>query len=251
MANLQIKRKLAEGKPVTIVGGHPTNSHMVDFLGQFGFDGIWIECEHGPVTWDQIGDLSRACDVWNTASIVRIPTSEPWIITRTLDQGASGIIVPHISTADEARRVAEAAKFAPLGDRGIYTGCRRSFGVGDYFNHANEETLVGILIEEAEAIENLSEILKVPNIDVFSVAPNDLAQSMGHVGDWKHPEVMGAIEQAIGQIVDAGKTAGFLAEEAELQRYYDLGVRWFHSLWPRWVAASAQRFLGSVGAIAG
>lgn len=251
MATLQIKRKLAEGKPVIVVGGHPTNSHMVDFLGQFGFDGIWIECEHGPVTWDQIGDLSRACDVWNAASIVRIPTSEPWIITRTLDQGASGIIVPHVSNAAEARRVAKAAKFAPLGDRGIYSGCRRSFGVNDYFIQANEETLVGILIEDVEALENLSGILAVPNIDVFSVAPNDLAQSMGHVGDLKHPKVVAAIETAIGQIVDAGKTAGFHAEEVEMQSYYDMGVRWFHSLWPRWVAAAAQRLVGKVSTLDG
>jgi 4-hydroxy-2-oxoheptanedioate aldolase len=83
------------------------------------------------VSWEQIGDMSRACDLWNMASIVRVNANEPWLITRTLDRGASGIVVPHVSTRDEAAAVVEAAKFGPIGLRGMFNG-RRSFGVSDY-----------------------------------------------------------------------------------------------------------------------
>lgn len=249
MPNLQIKRKLAQGEVVTVVGGHFTNSNMIDFLGKLGFAGVWIECEHGPVTWDQISDMSRACDLWNMASIVRVPVGEPWVITRTLDQGASGIVVPHVANATEARNVVEAAKFAPLGKRGIYSVCRRSYEVTDYFSRANEETLVVILIEELEAVNNLDEILAITGIDVFVVAPNDLAQSMGHIGNWKHPEVQAAIERSLRQIAAAGKTAGFLAIEDELSRYLEMGVRFFHAQWPTWVARGAKEYFAKLAAV--
>ena len=247
---INIKRKLAENKAISIVGGHYSNSDLIDFMGQFGFDAFWIECEHGPVTWERIGDLSRACDLWNMACIVRVPSGEPSIITRTLDQGAQGIIVPHVKSAAQARQISEAARFAPLGNRGVYSGCRRAYGVEDHFANANQETLVAILIEDAEALEDLDNILAVPNIDVFSVAPNDLAQSMGHLGNWKHPEVNSAIEDTLRKIAASGKTAGFIVNE-ELDYYFDLGVRWFHVLWPNWVAQGAREFVGRVSALGG
>ena len=125
-------------------------------------------------------------------SVVRSPSgasaNEPWLITRTLDRGASGIVVPHVSTRDEAAAVVQAAKFGPIGLRGMF-GSRRSYGVSDYYRRANEETLVVILIEEMEAIENLAAILTVDHIDAFFVAPSDLAQTMGYTGQQTHPEV--------------------------------------------------------------
>src|SRR6266567_8786454 len=110
MPDIQVKRRLREGKAVTVLSGHH-DTDMIDFLGQFGIDGIWIETEHGHVSWEQIGDMSRACDLWNVASIVRVMANEPWLITRTLDRGASGIVVPHVSTKAEAAQVVQSAKF--------------------------------------------------------------------------------------------------------------------------------------------
>ena len=239
-ATLRIKQRLREGKAVTVLGGH-NNSDMIDFLGQFGLDGVWIECEHGPVSWEQIGDLSRACDLWNMASIVRVPANEPWVITRTLDRGASGIVVPHVSTKAEAEQVVQSAKFGPIGLRGMY-GSRRSYAVSDYFQKANEETTTVILIEEMEAIHNLAEILTVENLDVFFVAPSDLAQTMGYVGQPNHPEVRAVIDRAIRQIVAAGRTAGALVTDENVDHYYDLGARFFLTQWTNWVAKGAASF---------
>jgi 4-hydroxy-2-oxoheptanedioate aldolase len=246
MADLQIKHKLRRGEPVMVVGGLHS-ADIIDYLGQFGFDGMWLECEHGPVSWEQIGDQSRACDLWNMASIVRVPTNEPWVITRTLDRGASGIVVPHVSTRDEAARVVEAAKFGPIGLRGMFGG-RRSYGVGDYIQRANDETLVVVLIEEIEAVENLAEILTVDHIDVFFVAPSDLAQTMGYTGNHTHPAVQGVIDQAISQIVAAGRTAGALAGDANLGHYHGLGARFFLTSWLGWLGQGAKQTLGSLGA---
>lgn len=234
MADIKIKQKLRERKPVGVVSGHQS-ADLIDFLGQFKIDGVWIECEHGPVSFEQIGDFTRACDLWDMASIVRVPVGEPWVITRTLDRGASGIVVPHVNTRAQAQAVVQAAKFGPIGLRGMF-GSRRSYGVQDYFEKANEETLIVVLIEEIDAVRNLAEILTVEHVDVFFVAPSDLAQTMGHTGNHMHPEVQSTIDGAIKRIVDSGKTAGALVSDENRQRYLEMGVTFTMTSWLSWVA---------------
>jgi 4-hydroxy-2-oxoheptanedioate aldolase len=144
--------------------------------------------------------------------------------------------------------VVQSAKFGPIGLRGMF-GSRRSYGVGDYFQRANEETLVVVLIEEMEAIENLAEILTVDHIDVFFVAPSDLAQTMGYTGQPGHPAVQGVIDRAMGQIVAAGRTPGALASNDTMEHYYGLGARFFLVSWLAWLSAGAQQCRARVDAL--
>ena len=130
MRENRIKRKLQEGQPVNVVSGH-ANTDMIDFLGQFGFDGIWLEGEHGPLSWEQIGDMSRACDLWGMTSVTRVNNNDPGIIMRALDRGTMGIVVPHVNTRQAAEQAMKSTKYAPLGYRGMFGG-RQSFGVPDY-----------------------------------------------------------------------------------------------------------------------
>ena len=99
-------------------------------------------------------------------------------MTRTLDVGAPGIVVPHVSTKAAAEQAATSAQYGPIGSRGMAAG-RQSYGVTDYYRKANAETLVVVLIEEMEAVHNLQDIVTVDQIDVLFVAPSDLAQTMG------------------------------------------------------------------------
>lgn len=236
--DVEIRNKLLRGETVSVVSGHLT-ADMIDYLGQFGLDGIWIECEHGATSWEQIGDFSRACDLWGMASIVRVNTNEHWLITRTLDRGASGIVVPHVSTKEAAERVAQAARFGPIGSRGMFGG-RRSYGVDDYHAAANDETLVVVLIEEVEAIQNLAEILTVEHIDVFHVAPADLAQSMGHTGNAGHPEVQATVDRALQQIIAAGRIAGTVTRDETRERFLNMGVQFIYTSWLRWAGHGAR-----------
>ena len=153
----RVKKKLQEGKSATVVGGL-NNAEIIDFMGQFGFDGMWIEGEHGPITWEHVAQMSRACDLWGMTSVCRVNSNEPWLITRTLDVGATGIVVPHVNTGEEAERAAKSARYGPLGYRGMGAG-RQSYGVTDYYRKANEQTLTVILIEDIVAVENLAEML--------------------------------------------------------------------------------------------
>jgi len=238
------KEKLQNGEAATVISGNMT-SEIIDFLGPLGFDAAWLECEHGPVSWEQISDMTRACDLWGLASVTRVNSNEPWLITRTLDRGSLGIVAPHVNTAADAQQAMQSAKFAPLGYRGMFGG-RQSYGVADYFQRANDQTMVVVLLEEAQALQNLDEILKVDYIDVFFVAPSDLAQTMGHLGNPGHPEVQQAIDGAIAGIVAAGRVAGTLVNDDNVARYLDQGVRFLMTSWNGWLARGASGFLARV-----
>jgi 4-hydroxy-2-oxoheptanedioate aldolase len=160
-------------------------------------------------------------------------------IYRTLDRGAQGIVVPHVNTRAEAEAVVAAAKFAPLGRRGMFTS-RQGFGVGDYFKAANDQSLLVVLIEDIAAVRNLDEILKVDHIDVFFVAPSDLATSMGQIGNVGHPEVQRTIDGALTKIAEAGRVAGTLVNAGNVERYTRLGVRAVMASFFPWIQAGAR-----------
>ena len=239
------RQKLQQGEAVSVISGNMT-SEIIDFLGPMGFDAAWIECEHGPVSWEQISDMTRACDLWELSSITRVNSNDPGLITRTLDRGSMGIVVPHVSTREAAEKAMMSAKFSPLGYRGMFGG-RQSYGVPDYFHMANEQTLIVVLLEEIEALQNLEDILKVDYIDVFFVAPSDLSQTMGHIGNPGHPEVQSAIDKAIAKIISSGRVAGTLVNDDNVARYVEEGVKFLMTSWNAWIARGATEFLARGG----
>mgnify|MGYP000888628887 CR=1 FL=1 len=240
------KKKLAEGGLVTLVMGD-YSPDMCEFLGSLGFDAVMGEMEHFTTSWQDIANMSRACDLWGMMSMVRINRNDPALITRTLDCGANGIMVPHVDTAEQARAVAVAAKYGPEGIRGQFGG-RRSFGISDYHRQANENVLTSILLEDIVAINNLPEILTVDGIDVFWVVPGDLAQSMGYTGQVNHPEVRKVMDQAIADIVKAGRHAGTLVNDDTIEDAIAKGVSMVSVSWTNWLAAGARGFLGKIAA---
>ena len=247
MASIRVnktKEKLQNGELVTVISGLQS-SDIIDFLGPIGFDAAWIEMEHGSVDWDALGDMTRACDLWQMASITRVNSNDPGLITRTLDRGSMGIVVPHVNSHAAAEQAAQSAKYSPLGYRGMFGG-RQSFGVENYFDQANDQTMVVVLLEEVEALSKLDEILTVPDIDVFFVAPSDLSQTMGHIGNAGHPDVLEAIDEALAKITGAGKVAGTLVNDQNLEAYAQKGVQFMMTSWNSWVVNGAADFLDKV-----
>jgi 4-hydroxy-2-oxoheptanedioate aldolase len=249
MRSNKVKEKLQAGQVALALSGHSISSDTIDFCGQLGFDSFWIEGEHGPVTWDQIGDMTRACDLWGMASIMRVHSHEPGVITRALDRGVNGIVVPHVNTRTQAEQIVKAARFAPLGQRGMYTSGRRGYGDPDYLQKANDDVLLVVLLEEIEAIHNLADILAVDHIDVFFVAPSDLAQTMGYVGQPNHPAVQEVVQQALTQIVAAGRVAGSLGTEPLVGQYINLGARFFLVNYDGWIKAGASQYLSKLAGL--
>ena len=238
----RIKHKLAAGGVACVIAGI-THADDIDAFGPVGLDGVWLEGEHGGVDAADLGNLTRACDIWGMTSVVRVNQNDQALIYRTLDRGAQAIVVPHVNTREEAQNVVEGGKFAPIGHRGMYIS-RQGHGVPDYFRVANDETLLVVLIEDIVAIDNLNEILQVDHIDVFFVAPADLAASMGHIDDLQHPEVQKTIDDALARIQAAGRIAGAYATNENVASYSAAGARFFLTNPRSWLAAGAAEFMG-------
>ena len=240
------KEKLANGEIVSCLAGID-NPYLIDFVGHMGIDAVWFEAEHGPVSFDDVGNLSRAADLWNMTSIVRVGSADYSTIYRTLDMGAMGIVVPHVDSVEEARIVVEATKYAPIGRRGMFKP-RQSFGVDDYLSKANDQSMAIVLIEDIKSVNNLDAILAVDHIDVYHVAPSDLAQSMGHIGDDEHPEVQRTIDESIDKIIAAGKIAGTTVGNDNVSKFRDKGVKFFYTNVNGWITSGGTEFLKALQA---
>src|SRR5439155_548612 len=181
------KAKLADGKVVfgAIISRHAPD--LVELFGAIGYDFVMIDCEHGPMSLDEVEHMVRAAEVFGITPITRIPNHEDSTILRFLDRGVQGIIVPHVNTAQVAEGVARAARYHPDGQREMAAGGRaHDYGVGTTRDEStrwvNSQLLVIPMVEETEAVSNLDAILKVSGVDVLHVASSDLGQSMGKRG---------------------------------------------------------------------
>jgi len=243
-----LKQQLYAGKPAFGVMCTFPSPQVVEMLGSLGFDWILLDNEHGSITVDSAESCIAVAELTGMAPIVRPVANRPEIIAPFMDRGAWGVQVPHVNTADEARAVVDAVKYAPQGHRGLF-GASRAAGYGysgntaDYTVAANRETLVCVMIEEVEAIDNLPEMLKVPGVDVYFIGSGDLSQAMGFTGQATHPEVLKMMERGVRAITAAGRIAGCSCPDSHIPHFLGLGVQYFHSTVGRLIQQGSQGYL--------
>ena len=173
-----------------------------------GYDFVFIDMEHGNYNMETVADLIRGAKSAGMATIIRVPRLETFFISRVLDAGAEGIMVPMTSTKEQAEEIVRYSKYTPLGQRGFgnQTGQTdyRPLKTLDFMKEANEHTLIVAQIESREAIENVDSILSVEGIDVGLIGPNDLSISLGI------PDQMGSeiLTKAIDKVVEMAKKKG-------------------------------------------
>ena len=245
-----LKQKLYAGQPAFGVMCTFPSPPVVEMLGELGFDWILLDNEHGSITVDSAEACIVAAELSGMAPIIRPVGNRPEIIAPFLDRGAWGVQVPHVNTADEARAVVDVVKFGPEGHRGIFSGGRPArYGfagaTAEYAAAANRETLVCLMLEEVEAIENLPELVTVPGVDVYFIGSGDLSQSMGYTGQQAHPEVQALMERGVKIIREAGRIAGCSCPDNLLPKFLDLGVQYFHSTVGRLLHHGANAYLES------
>ena len=203
------KAKLAAGQVVFGAIISRPAPDQVELFGAIGYDFVMIDCEHGPMSLDEVEHMVRAAEVFGITPITRIPNHEDSTILRFLDRGVQGIILPHVNTPEAAEAVGRAARYWPDGHRGMAGGRAHDYGVGvsrdESTRWINAELLVIPMIEETEAVDNLDAILAVPGIDVLHVASGDLGQSMGNPGAAAVRQVM---RQVVARIRASGKLVG-------------------------------------------
>jgi 2-keto-3-deoxy-L-rhamnonate aldolase RhmA len=177
-----------------------------------GYDFIFIDMEHGSYNMETVADMVRGAKSAGIGTIIRVPRLETFFISRVLDAGAEGIMVPMTSTKEDAETIARFSKYAPIGQRGFGSNS----GMTDFtpqkatvfMKEANEHTLIVAQIETKEAIENIDAILSVEGIDVGLIGPNDLSNSLG-IPDQMNSELLtNAIDKVVQTAKKRGKATG-------------------------------------------
>jgi 2-keto-3-deoxy-L-rhamnonate aldolase RhmA len=248
MKQNRMKEKLKAGEPVFGVSVMIPSPQIVEMVAAAGFDWVLLDCEHGTLTLESVELMAMAAEASGITAIARPVTRSAEHILQVLDRGVMGVQVPHVNTAAEARDVLAAVKYHPAGKRGLAAGTRAavydSHGtLADYVKAANEATLIAIQLEDREAIENIDELLKVDDIDVFFIGPSDLSQSMGYPGNPKAPPVAEAIESSFRKMVAARCTPGTPATAENVRETIDKGVRYIYTHLPRLLSGSAKAYL--------
>jgi 4-hydroxy-2-oxoheptanedioate aldolase len=210
-----LKVRLAAGGVSAGVIVPVAEAALVEVCAMAGFDHVLIDAEHGNIDVAGCESLVRAAEAAGITPIVRVPVNAPEAILRFLDTGAQGVLVPQVTTREDAERAVRAARYHPLGQRGLAGTRAADYGLRtsltDYAKWANEQLLVQALIEDARAIDNLPAILAVEGLDLIAIGPADLSQSLGHPGERDHPAVREAIAEIIRLGLAAGKVVGMNA----------------------------------------
>lgn len=224
----RFKRALREGRQqiglwCTIPGGT-----VAEVLAGAGYDWIVFDTEHTPGDPTTVLQQLQAAAPYPVSAVVRPVTNDTALIKHYLDIGAQTLLIPYVQNAEEARAAARAMRYPPAGVRGVsgWTRANRYERVADYAGRAADELCLLVQVETAEALREIEAIAAVEGVDGIFVGPADLAASLGHPGDQKHPEVVAAIEDAIRRIVAAGRPAGILTLDGDVaRRCMALGTR--------------------------
>jgi 4-hydroxy-2-oxoheptanedioate aldolase len=205
--------------------GSPT---AVEIAADTGFDWLLIDLEHGSGSAADLRSMLLACRGSSAASIVRIRSVDADTVKFVMDSGAAGIMFPYVSTVAEAKRAVDCIKYPPLGSRGV-AGAIRATNFGrdwhQYFNDANDNSLVIVQIETPEAVEASADIAAIDGVDVLFVGPLDLSVNLGFPGDFTQPRFVEALKKVVKSCSDHGKTPGILTKAGFEQQHKDLGFK--------------------------
>ena len=208
-----LRTRLQNGERLLMVNAHHVSSGLVARLCELGADTVFLDCEHGSASFEDVRAMAAAARGAGGGAIVRPQSHDRSLMIRYLNCGADGLMVPMVETADQARAIVETVRYA----------CP-----ADY-----EKRLVIIMIETLQAIANLDSILAVDGVDLIFIGPGDLSQSMGYLpsvplGDERPQPVQDAVADAVTKIRGAGKIAGTLVFEHEMERWVEAGVQFFY-----------------------
>jgi 2-keto-3-deoxy-L-rhamnonate aldolase RhmA len=227
----KVKRALMQGE--VQVGTWVTTlrtPQITQIIATAGFDFLYIDMEHSCFSIETVGDLCFAALAAGLVPIVRPAGKDPHLLSRPLDSGAMGLLIPHVDTREEAEGILKAIHFPPWGERGLnllgpHTNFSRANGE-EYVKATHNETLLVVQIESEKGIKNLDQILSVEGVDGAVVGRGDLSSDLGLPGQINHPEVVKRVEMLIAACQRHQKIPGLLVQDlASAKEWISKGVR--------------------------
>ena len=202
----------------------------VEIAASLGYDWLLLDLEHGSGSWAELRSMLIACNGFEVAPIVRIRSVDPDAVKFVMDSGAAGIMFPYVSSVEEAEKAVQAVKYPPRGTRGV-AGIIRATNYGqdwqDYFEQANDRSLVVVQIETPEGVAQAERIAAVDGVDALFVGPLDLSVNMGTPADYSEPEFSSALRHVVAVCESHGKTAGILSKPGYEGEHRQMGFRLF------------------------
>lgn len=220
------KQALASGQRQVGLWSALASPIAAEILAGAGFDWIVIDGEHGPNDIPSLLTQLQAMRAGTAEPVFRVPWNDMVIIKRALDVGARSLLVPFVQNAEEARKAVAAARYPPMGIRGVSVAPRANdYGrVQTYHRNAHLDTCIVVQLETRAALAEIEAIAAIDGVDGLFIGPSDLAADFGHLGNPRHPEVQAAIQDAAVRIRATGKSAGTLSGNADdVERLFGLG----------------------------
>jgi 2-keto-3-deoxy-L-rhamnonate aldolase RhmA len=226
------KERMQKGGIAIGLGVRVARTVDIGLLGATaGFYWLFIDNEHTSLDMSMTTEIATAALGQGITPIVRVPGKQHFHSTRVLDNGAQGIIVPHVENAAEAKAIADFSKFPPIGHRSISRASAliafQDMPVREFVDAVNEATLVTVMIESPNAVDNAEEIAAVPGIDCLLIGTNDFCAEAGIHGQYDHEKTKEAYKRVIGACQKHGKFAGMagIGSEAIMQMYVEMGAQ--------------------------
>ena len=231
------KQAMAQGRAQIGLWLALADAYSTEILAGTGYDWLLLDGEHAPNDLRSQLHLLQAVASATSAlpagaqpphAIARVPVGDTALIKQYLDIGATTLLVPMVDTAEQARDLVRATRYAPEGVRGMGSALARSSrwqAYPNYVHEANAQVCLLVQAETVQAMDNLDAIATVPGVDGVFIGPADLSASMGHPGNPGHPDVQAAITEGIARILRAGKAPGILAtNEAQARQWLAAGA---------------------------
>ena len=198
-------------------------------LAACDLDFVIFDMEHGRCDIALLAEMIASCRGSNIVPMARVPDLNFAPLSRVLDLGAKGIMVPRVETREQAEEIVRQVKYAPQGERGVALGVAHDLyraGTQEFFQKANEEIVVILLLETAKAFENLDAIVSVPGVDIAWMGHYDLTVSMGIPAQFDHPRFLDMMDALVASCRKHGVAPGFLPPTAEAAAHWiDKGFR--------------------------
>ena len=193
---------------------------VVELIAEVGFDWLFIDAEHSPLDTAQMQALIQAAGA--TPCVIRLSASDEMHVKRALDIGAAGIIAPQVNSVQHAQQIVQAAKYAPMGQRGLGIARAHRYGlrVREYMQSANDDTAVIVQAEHRDAIAHIRDIVRVDGVDGVLIGPYDLSASLGRPGAVDHPDVRDAITRVRNACRDVNIPIGIFGLTADAVKPY-------------------------------
>jgi 4-hydroxy-2-oxoheptanedioate aldolase len=216
-----MKDRLRRGERLVVFAvGRMFHHNIIQYLGlQGGFDGFWIDVEHGGLTVADVEVAAMAGRAHGLDCFVRVPPTDYATVTRCFESGATGVMAAQITSAAHAEEFVQWAKFAPRGHRGLnplgFDGGFGAIAMADFAVRSNRDTFVAIQIETAQAVEEVEDIAAVDGVDLLFVGPSDLSQALGVTGDIMHERCIEAVDRIAAACLANGKQWGAVTPTPE------------------------------------